>query len=166
MPAIGRPLPPSAKNPGRGPWRLRPAQPADAGGLERLERELFTHEAWSLDAVLAELSSENCRYVVAVDDNDDPLGYAGIFLSPDTADIQTIGTIRPGCGIGTALLRWCETEAAAAGAQAIFLEVREDNDRARGLYRAAGFAEISVRKNYYRTATGRANAIVMAKQLA
>ncbi|WP_157980392.1 ribosomal protein S18-alanine N-acetyltransferase [Pseudidiomarina taiwanensis] len=46
--------------------------------------------------------------------------------------------------------------------QAVFLEVRETNVAALGLYRKIGFSEVGQRPNYYPTSTGeRESAIVM-----
>ncbi|MDO4794602.1 MAG: ribosomal protein S18-alanine N-acetyltransferase [Brachymonas sp.] len=56
-------------------------------------------------------------------------------------------------------LRHC---ACAYGARALWLEVRESNQRARALYQRFGFAEVSVRPNYYPTPSGgREHAVVM-----
>ena len=41
------------------------------------------------------------------------------------------------------------------------LEVRIGNVRAKGLYEAFGFKSDAVRRNYYRTATGREDAVLM-----
>jgi ribosomal-protein-alanine N-acetyltransferase len=93
------------------------------------------------------------------------LGYAGIMLAGDVADLHTIGTLRPGRGIGRAMLGWCEEAARDGGAERMMLEVREDNERARAFYDRAGFAAISRRRGYYRTATGGMDAIIMSKDL-
>lgn len=48
------------------------------------------------------------------------------------------------------------------GAHQLWLEVRESNARARGIYRRYGFRQIGVRKGYYPAAAGRReDAIVM-----
>ena len=151
--------------PGAGPWSLRRVTRADAPVLARLERELFPDEAWSLDMVLDEITHPSRAYVAAVDEIGGVLGYAGIFVGGDAADVQTIGTIREGAGIGRALLTWCEERAREEGAASLFLEVRCDNARARDLYVRAGFAEIGVRRGYYRTSDGPIDAIAMHKPL-
>jgi ribosomal-protein-alanine N-acetyltransferase len=48
------------------------------------------------------------------------------------------------------------------GAERMLLEVREGNAPARTLYKAWGFEEFGVRKNYYEDGE---NAIVMQKQI-
>ena len=50
------------------------------------------------------------------------------------------------------------------GCAEVFLEVREDNPRARGLYLRRGFEEIGVRRGYYQPSG--VNAVVMRKELA
>ena len=53
------------------------------------------------------------------------------------------------CGVGTLLLGGLIAHARSDGGTAIFLEVRESNQRARALYRKAGFEEQGTRKSYY-----------------
>lgn len=53
-------------------------------------------------------------------------------------------------GVGGALLSDAMCRAAALGAEAIFLEVAEDNPAAVALYRAAGFRPAGRRPGYYR----------------
>ena len=49
------------------------------------------------------------------------------------------------------------------GCAEVFLEVRKDNPRARGLYQRRGFKEIGVRRGYYQPSG--VDAIVMRKDL-
>src|SRR5699024_1087110 len=93
------------------------------------------------------------------------LGYAGIMLAGDLADLHTIGTRREGEGIGRALLAWCEEQARRGGAERMLLEVREDNSRARAVYTAAGYREIDRRRDYYRIRGRRIDALVMQRDL-
>ncbi len=65
-------------------------------------------------------------------------------------------------GIGRALLAEAMVRTRAAGARRILLEVSEQNEAARALYGAAGFAEIGRRRRYY--ADG-ADALVLAAML-
>ena len=52
-------------------------------------------------------------------------------------------------GVGTILLQELLEMAYKSGAQAVYLEVRESNTAARGLYSKLGFAEVGRRKVYY-----------------
>jgi ribosomal-protein-alanine N-acetyltransferase len=74
--------------------------------------------------------------------------------------MAVLPTLRRG-GIGRKLLAELVVRATAYGAAAIWLEVRVSNEAAIALYRAAGFVEAGRRKAYYRTPTGREDAIMM-----
>ncbi|MBK1693364.1 ribosomal-protein-alanine N-acetyltransferase [Chromatium weissei] len=68
-------------------------------------------------------------------------------------------------GWGRLLLQHLLSIARKRGAETAFLEVRASNQSARMLYAAEGFCEIGVRRDYYPTAKGRENAIVLALAL-
>lgn len=145
-------------------WLLRPATLADAEEIAFAELELFPDEAWNVFQLAEEIDHPWRRYVVALGEGE-LLGYAGIMLAGETADLHTIGTRRPGVGIGRALLRWCEHAAREAGALSMLLEVREDNERARAFYTAAGYTEVGRREGYYRIRGRRIDALVMRREL-
>ena len=76
------------------------------------------------------------------------LGYAGLAVTDEEAEVQTIG-VRPdrqGHGIGRLLL---DDLIRASGDRRILLDVRTDNAPAIGLYRSVGFVPIGLRKRYY-----------------
>lgn len=149
----------------RGPM-LRPAVPGDIEAIAAMELQLFPGEAWSLLQITEEISHPSRRYVVALDeDGQTTIGYAGIMIAGDAADLHTIGTVRPGRGVGRALLDWCEEQAVLGEARAMLLEVREDNDRARHLYAEAGYEAIARRPGYYRIEGRAIDAVVMEKPL-
>lgn len=56
-------------------------------------------------------------------------------------------------GLGGALLGAALREARDRGARAVFLEVSEVNQAARGLYAGAGFVEVGRRRRYYADGT-------------
>ncbi len=146
-------------------WSLRPATLEDVEEIAVAELELFPDEAWTVFQLAAEIGHPDRRYVVAVGPEGALLGYAGIMLAGDLADLHTIGTRREGEGIGRALLVWCEEQARRGGAERMLLEVREDNSRARAVYSAAGYREIDRRRGYYRIRGRRIDALVMARDL-
>jgi ribosomal-protein-alanine N-acetyltransferase len=99
-------------------------------------------------------------------------GYAGMMFVPGapgrgggSADVLTIAVAEDcwGRGIGSALLDALTGEARRRRCAEVFLEVRKDNPRARGLYLRRGFVEIGVRRGYYQPAN--VDAIVMRKDL-
>jgi len=136
-------------------------RPADAARCAELERILFPgDDPWSERAFLDELAGGHHYLAARIDpsqaaDGDHLVGYGGIaFVAgpPQAeAEIHTIG-VDPAFqrrGIGATLLGGLLAVADAARAT-VFLEVRTDNDAARALYEAAGFAVVGLRRRYYR----------------
>ena len=85
---------------------------------------------------------------------EDPAGEARDIVAAvlDEAEVLNLA-VSPSCrglGVGGMLLDAALSEAAAAGATSVFLEVRESNVAARALYASRGFTEISRRSRYYR----------------
>lgn len=81
------------------------------------------------------------------------LGYAALLFRRGTAlaRLYSIAVAGPaaGQGIGRALLKAAEKEAFARDRILLRLEVREDNDRAIGLYRSEGYRPIGRYLDYY-----------------
>ena len=65
-------------------------------------------------------------------------------------------------GIGKALLEHLIDELEKRGVLTLWLEVRASNVAAIALYESLGFNEATIRRNYYPTADGREDAIIMA----
>ena len=131
------------------------------------ERDMFGTEAWTRSGYRSELADTRRRYYVAVEDPDGALlGWAGVLVVADTAEILTVGVV-PGArraGLARRMLADLLVEAGHRGAREAFLEVRVDNAAARGLYASEGFAELGVRRGYYDG--GRVDAVTMRKDLA
>lgn len=139
-------------------WRLRRAGVDDLDAIMQIESSVFTSDAWSFDAMRADLASEHCYYLVALP-ADDPssstaiAGYAGL-LAPRGAkegDIQTIAVAVDARrrGLGRVLMTSLLNEARRRGAREVFLEVRADNPNAEALYASLGFERLGVRPGYY-----------------
>ena len=108
-------------------------------------------QAWSA-AEFADLLAQPGARAVGV-----AAGFALIRVAAVEAELLTIA-VRPGArrkGVGAGLLGQALAEAAAAGAEEVFLEVAEDNGAARALYARAGFVEAGRRPGYYRRGDGR-----------
>jgi len=146
---------------------LRDMVSADMPAVMALEQELFPEDAWTPEMFTREFAESpgRRRYVVA-EEEAKLIGYAGmLFTGGPEADVLTLA-VHPGHwgnGTGTALLQALITEAGDRGCTEVFLEVREDNPRARNLYKRHGFTEIGVRRGYYQPAG--VDAIVMRKDL-
>lgn len=65
-------------------------------------------------------------------------------------------------GIGRMLLEHLISELEKRDVLTLWLEVRASNHAAIALYESLGFNEATIRRNYYPTATGREDAIIMA----
>jgi [ribosomal protein S18]-alanine N-acetyltransferase len=150
--------------------------PADLADVLALEHDLFPDDPWTAQMFAEEVAQppESRLYLIAEADGPPPAagehamaGYAGLMFVPGgtQADVLTIAVARKywGRGIGSALLGALIAAAVERGCAEVFLEVREDNPRARGLYLRRGFAEIGVRRGYYQPSG--VNAIVMRKDL-
>jgi [ribosomal protein S18]-alanine N-acetyltransferase len=68
-------------------------------------------------------------------------------------------------GVGRALVEAAASAAAVSGAQALWLEVAEDNAPAQRLYAAAGFAVVGRRRAYYSRPGGAVDALVLQRSL-
>lgn len=118
------------------------------------ENTLFGTDAWSPEVMVAEVSHPASYYLVARVDGDDAIvGYAGLRsggLGGD-GDIQTVAVApaHRGRGLGRLLVEALLLEARQRLVSSIFLEVRADNEPARGLYESLGFQEIDRRAGYY-----------------
>lgn len=68
-------------------------------------------------------------------------------------------------GYGRQLLEYLIDTLEKKGILTLWLEVRASNHRAMALYQSLGFNEVSIRRDYYPTAQGREDAIIMALPL-
>lgn len=163
--------------PALGPgMRLRPMVRGDLADVMALEHDLFPDDPWTAQMFAEEVVQppDSRLYLVAEAAELAPTagapvmaGYAGMMFVPGgvQADVLTIAVARAywGRGVGSALLGALVDTAAGRGCTEVFLEVREDNPRARGLYLRRGFDEIGVRRGYYQPSG--VDAIVMRKDL-
>jgi ribosomal-protein-alanine N-acetyltransferase len=97
----------------------------------------------------------------------DCLGFAILMYVIDEAHLLNIAVAptAQGQGLGARLLRHAMREAAQAGMDSMYLEVRPSNARALQIYRAFGFRQIGLRKAYYPAAEGREDALVLRAAL-
>jgi ribosomal-protein-alanine N-acetyltransferase len=119
---------------------------------------------WSRESFMSEvLQNKLARYVVAVLD-DKIIGYAGMWLIADEAQITNIATHPEYRGKGAAssmleaMLAICKKEKISS----ITLEVRISNITALNLYKKYRFSQEGLRKQYY--ADNKEDAIIMWKR--
>ena len=94
-------------------------------------------------------------------------GYAVVMIAADEAHLLNLSIARhwQRRGIGAELTRFIAALSRAEGARRMYLEVRPSNVAARALYRAEGFSEIGLRRDYYPAAGGREDAVIMELRL-
>jgi ribosomal-protein-alanine N-acetyltransferase len=117
-----------------------------------LDKELFPYSPWSAAQYKEEFSSPTRHFVVATDEAQSIIGYAGVFAPGDAeADILTVGVVpdHRGKGIAKALMALITDWAKAQGSTAMMLEVKTDNKEAIGLYESLGYSQLNVRKDYF-----------------
>ena len=148
------------------PSSVVPMTRAHVEQLMPYEHELFGTEAWSAASYRAELADTRNRHYVAVEGpGGELLGWGGVLIAADQAEILTVGVVPTAQrrGLARAMLAELYAEATRRGARELFLEVRIDNTAAIALYTAEGFADIGRRRGYYEH--GRVDAMVMRKAL-
>ena len=124
----------------------------DLEAVQALEDALFGPDAWTPGQFWSELARvPDSRWYVAARREATLVGYAGIFLIPPEADVQTVAVAAPeqGRGTGRVLMQALLDRAAGAGARVVHLEVQADNVAALALYSGIGFAADGRRRDYY-----------------
>jgi len=131
---------------------FREANAFDLPVFVSLDKELFPYSPWSASQYKEEFSSPTRHFVVALDEAQNIIGYAGVFApGAAEADILTVGVVpaHRGKGIAKALMALITTWAIAHGSTAMMLEVKSDNTDAIGLYESLGYSKLNVRKDYF-----------------
>jgi len=127
------------------------AGPADATLVAALHASSFDR-AWPPEEMAQFLSAPGCVvFLAAHKDEQSASGMIIMRKAGDEAEILTLA-VHPSCrrrGLGRALLAEAVKAARDAGAQALFLEVEEGNEAARGLYNLIGAIEVGRRARYY-----------------
>jgi ribosomal-protein-alanine N-acetyltransferase len=136
----------------------------DLPAVVEIERSAYTHP-WS-EGILRDCLKVGYHCWVC-ELGGDTVGHAVMSVAVGEAHLLNlcIGPAWQGRGLGRRMLRRMLRVAGEKDADTLFLEVRESNLGARGLYESEGFNEIGRRRDYYPTRSGREDAIVYAKAL-
>ena len=141
---------------------IRRSVPADAPAIAEAEELIFS-DPWSERAITDLISTEGAMCYTAKD-GDRVIAYVlGRVIAPE-GEIYRIATLPEyrKRGIAYRLLDYAYKTEKGHGLEVLFLEVRTQNIAARALYRAYGFDEVGVRKNYYKDPVD--DAIIMIRQ--
>ncbi|GAB2636976.1 ribosomal protein S18-alanine N-acetyltransferase [Vibrio panuliri] len=125
--------------------------------------ELQAHSHPWAESMIRDLSSRGaCHHVLL--DNEQVVGYfyAQNIVGEVTLLNIAIAPSQQGKGFGKKLLEHFIEMCENAQAESAWLEVRESNHKAFSLYESAGFNEVDRRRNYYPTANGNEDAIIMS----
>lgn len=105
---------------------------------------------WNANTFVNELENENSYYLVAKI-NDEIVGFAGMKIILDEADIMNVVTKKDkrNLGIGFCILEKLIYIAKEKNIKKLTLEVNEKNVAAIHLYEKLGFKQVAVRYKYY-----------------
>ena len=119
---------------------------------------------WSYDVLEDELKHNNSYVIVAKNNENTIVGFAGLKVILDEADIMNIVVKKDfrQHGIGSILLKNLIEHSKNLNLKTITLEVNENNLSAIHLYDKFSFDKLGIRKKYY---NGESDAIIMSKKL-
>lgn len=118
---------------------------------------------WNYEILKSELESNNSYFFVAKNISGEIVGFAGIKVILDEADIMNIVVKKDfrNNGIGSLLLDYLISYSKNINLKTITLEVNEINIPAIKLYEKFDFEKLGIRKKYY---NGENDAIIMSKK--
>lgn len=141
---------------------LQTAGPLHANVLAALHALCFPEEPWDA-AAIASLCSPPEGFALLALRGEEPVGFALARVAAGEGEILTIGVLPTDrrSGVGRRLVTTILETARNLGAEAVFLEVADDNSAARTLYMSNGFEPVGRRPGYYKRADGSVAALVM-----
>ncbi len=130
---------------------IRKMQEGDIPAVAAIEKAVFS-SPWSEKSFRDALPVPSNCYLVAETEGE-VVGYCGFWVSFEIADLcnMAVAPQRRRQRIGGQILSEGIRMVRQQGAEQVFLEVRESNGIAIGLYKKLGFQEIGIRKGYYDT---------------
>ncbi|XAW89213.1 ribosomal protein S18-alanine N-acetyltransferase [Vibrio sp. CDRSL-10 TSBA] len=127
----------------------------------RIEQAAHSHP-WSQTMIGDVASRGACHQVMLVEQQVVGYFYAQNIVGEVTLLNVAVAPEQQGQGYGRRLVEYFLEMCEQAGAESAWLEVRDSNQRAYQLYCQLGFNDIDRRVNYYPTAKGREDAIIMS----
>jgi len=144
---------------------LRDMTEADLEAVLRIENEVHAYP-WTpgnfSDALRSGYTCKACE-----SESGELFGYAVMMSAVDEAELLdiAISARQQRQGLGRRLLQEMMALARRANMVRMVLEVRASNAAAISLYRAVGFSDIGLRRDYYPARNGREDAILMGCEL-
>lgn len=143
---------------------IRPATVEDVDAVAAIEALSFSNP-WQPQTFRSLISQGRAHILVAEGPGLEVVGYAVAWWVLDQGELANLAVTEgvQGRGVGSALLDRLLDDARAGGVKSLFLEVRVSNTRAQDLYLSRGFAQVAVRRDYYRNP--REDARILVKRL-
>lgn len=140
---------------------VRRMQTADLPEVCKIEKENFSLP-WSESSFFESMNKDYTIFLTALAENE-VVGYIGCYCVGGEGEITNVAVkaSHRRMGIGGMLLEKLYEEGKTLDTEAFFLEVRESNEAAIGLYTRQGFAKEGIRKNFYEKPVE--NAVIMWK---
>ncbi|WP_210009141.1 ribosomal protein S18-alanine N-acetyltransferase [Aquirhabdus parva] len=146
-------------------YAIRVMQAQDVSAVAAIEQQVEYHP-WTANQFHESLNAgQRCTVIT---DGQQVVGFCILQPVLDEANLllMAIDPALQGQGLGYLLLEE-SIERLGEGCVMIFLEVRQSNQAAIGLYQKAGFHQMGIRKNYYLAdrahfASGKEDAVLMA----
>lgn len=139
------------------------ADGSHAQAIISIEKLCFA-DPWSDRAVLHAIEDDTVRCICLLQE-DTVCAFAMYVFVADQGELLNIA-VSPehrSRGYAKRLMNYILDEGKNEGCKTLFLEVRESNTSAIGLYGAFGFSPVGIRKNYYRYPVE--NAVLMALEI-
>lgn len=141
---------------------VTPAVREDIAVLVSRDADCFPHDSdrWDENIFAQQLPDERHIFLI-LREGETLLGYICMSLVLDEAELNRIAVFPEARGRNLSPLLFDAAHAVITemGAETVYLEVRESNAPARGLYEKLGFLTVGKRKNYYKNE--REDAILM-----
>lgn len=152
---------------------VRPAIKGDIEWIASQERrpefDSFVHR-WSVEEHERNLDDSDKLYLIAVDESGLPLAFVilgGLSSESRCIELVRMAVAQPGMGIGKLLLRTVIDKVFTEfGANRLWLDVFDDNHRARHTYRSVGFQEEGVLREAALKSNGKLGSLVIMSILA
>ncbi len=125
-------------------FHIRPLQSSDAAWVNRL-----VAEQWGADFVVAHGAIYYPRDLpgFAAYAGSERIGLVTYRVEGDACEIVTLDSLRPGLGVGTALIEAVKTAAQARRCRRLWLITTNDNLNALRFYQKRGFVLVAVHRN-------------------
>ena len=138
---------------------IRKMMPEDLAQVCQIEKDNFSLP-WSEKSFLESMERDDTVFLVAIED-DEVTGYLGCYCICGTGEITNVAvkSNHRRKGIGGKLLEKLYQEGISLQCEEYFLEVRESNEAAIGLYTRQGFVKEGIRKSFYEMPVE--NAVIM-----